>query len=139
MKLLFLGDIVGRSGRTAVVDALPDLRRDLKLDFVVVNAENSASGYGMTAAIAADLIAAGADVLTLGDHAFDQKEMLGYIDREPRILRPINFARQAPGRGAGVFEATRGRRVQVAVALGRVFMNKPIDDPFSALDRAIKT
>lgn len=138
MRLLFLGDLVGRTGRTAVIEALPGLRRDLKLDFVVVNAENSASGYGMTKSIAADLFAAGADVLTLGDHAFDQKEMLGFIEGEPRILRPLNFARQAPGRGSGVFEATRGRRVMVAVALGRVFMNKPFDDPFSALERVMK-
>lgn len=139
MKLLFLGDLVGRAGRTAVIEALPGLRRDLKLDFIVVNAENAASGYGMTGSIAQDLFGAGADVITLGDHAFDQKEMLQYIETEPRILRPLNLAKQAPGRGVGVFEATRGRRVLVAVALGRVFMNRPFDDPFSALDAAFKT
>ena len=139
MKLLFLGDIVGRAGRRAVIDALPGLRSEWGLDFVVVNAENSASGYGMTGSIAEELFAAGVDVLTLGDHAFDQKEMLQYIEGEPRILRPLNFARNAPGRGAGVFDATRGRKVFVAVALGRVFMNRPFDDPFSALDAALKT
>lgn len=138
MRLLFLGDIVGRAGRAAVIEALPGLRADWKLDFIVVNAENSASGYGMTGAIAEELFAAGVDVLTLGDHAFDQKEMLQYIEREPRILRPLNFARNAPGRGAAVFEAPRGKKVLVAVALGRVFMNKPFDDPFSALDSALK-
>ena len=138
MRLLFLGDLVGRAGRGAVIEALPGLRRDMKLDFVVVNAENSASGFGMTAKIADELFAAGADVVTLGDHAFDQKEMLAHIEREPRILRPLNYAPGAPGRGIGVFEATRGRRVAVAVALGRVFMSRPYDDPFSALDAALK-
>lgn len=139
MKLLFLGDIVGRAGRTAVLDTLPRLREDWKLDFVAINAENSAAGYGMTRAIADDLFAAGADVVTLGDHAFDQKELLSHIANEPRILRPLNFAKGAPGRGWGIFEATRGRRVFVAVVLGRVFMNKPFDDPFSALETAMKS
>ncbi|MEO1491867.1 MAG: TIGR00282 family metallophosphoesterase [Pseudomonadota bacterium] len=138
MKLLFLGDIVGRSGRVAVLDALPRLREDWALDFIVVNAENSAAGYGMTKPIADELLAAGADVLTLGDHAFDQKDLLSHIGNEPRILRPLNYAKGAPGRGAGVFPATRGRKVFVAVALGRVFMNKPFDDPFSALETALK-
>ena len=138
MKILFLGDVVGRSGRNAVIEALPRLRADWRLDFVVVNAENSASGFGMTAKIADSLFAAGADVITLGDHCFDQREMLSHIQTEPRILRPLNFARTAPGRGAGLFEATRGRKVLMAVALGRVFMNRPFDDPFSALDLALK-
>ncbi|MEM9099487.1 MAG: TIGR00282 family metallophosphoesterase [Pseudomonadota bacterium] len=139
MRLLFFGDLVGRAGRSAVIEALPRLRQDWVLDFVVINAENAASGYGLTRSIAEELLSNGADVITLGDHAFDQKEMLKFIESEPRILRPLNFARQAPGRGAGVFEASRGRKVLVAVALGRVFMNKPFDDPFSALDQAIKT
>ena len=138
MRLLFLGDIVGRAGRGAVIEQLPGLRVDLKLDFVVINAENSASGFGMTGPIATDLLAAGADVLTLGDHAFDQKDMLRFIETEPRVLRPMNFAKGAPGKGVGIFEATRGRKVAVAVALGRVFMNRPYDDPFSALDAALK-
>lgn len=139
MRLLFLGDLVGRAGRTAAIEALPRLRTEWKLDFVAVNAENSASGFGMTPKIADELFAAGADVVTLGDHAFDQKEMLQHIEGTPRILRPLNFAPGAPGRGHGVFPATRGRRVFVAVALGRVFMNRPFDDPFSALDAAMKT
>jgi hypothetical protein len=138
MRLLFLGDLVGRAGRGAAIEALPGLRRELGLDFVVVNAENAASGYGLTAPIAQQILAAGADVITLGDHAFDQKDMLDHVARESRVLRPLNFARGAPGRGAGVFEATRGRRVLVAVALGRVFMNRPFDDPFSELERVLK-
>ena len=139
MRLLFLGDLVGRAGRTAVIEALPKLRADWKLDFVAVNAENAASGFGLTAAIAGQLFAAGADCLTLGDHAFDQKEMITHIEGEPRILRPLNFGKAVPGRGARLFEASRGRKVLVAVALGRIFMNRPFDDPFSALDAALKT
>ncbi len=139
MKLLFLGDVVGRAGRSAVIEGLPGLREELKLDFVVVNAENAAAGFGLTASIADQLFEAGADVLTLGDHAFDQKEMLTHLDKEKRIIRPLNIAKAAPGRGVGVFEATRGRRVLVAQALGRVFMKQPYDDPFSALDAALKT
>lgn len=138
MKILFLGDVVGRSGRSLLIESLPGLRADLRLDFIIVNGENSASGFGMTAKIADSLFEAGADVITLGDHCFDQKEMLSHIQTDPRILRPLNFARTAPGRGAGLFEATRGRKVFVAVALGRIFMNRPFDDPFSALDAALK-
>ena len=139
MRLLFLGDLVGRAGRTAVTDALPRLRTEWKLDFVVVNGENSASGFGINPKIAEQLFQAGADVVTLGDHAFDQKETLAHIGTEPRLLRPLNFAPGAPGRGHGVFTATRGRKVLVAVALGRVFMNRPFDDPFSAIDAVLKT
>jgi len=139
MRLLFLGDLVGRAGRSAVIDALPHLRKEWKLDFIAVNAENAAAGFGLTVAIADKLFAAGVDCITLGDHAFDQKEMLTHIERESRILRPLNLAKGAPGRGSAMFEATRGRKVFVAVALGRVFMKQPFDDPFSALDAALKT
>ena len=139
MRLMYLGDVVGRSGRDAVAARLPELRARLKLDFVVVNAENAAAGFGCTAKIAADILAAGADAITLGDHAFDQREMIAHIDREPRILRPLNIARTPPGAGIRIFSAPRGKRVAVAVALGRVFMKQPYDDPFSALDAALKT
>ncbi len=138
MRLLFLGDVVGRAGRTAVISRLPALRQAWGLDFVVVNAENSASGMGLTGSIAQELFAAGADCLTLGDHAFDQKEMLSFISTEPRILRPLNFAKSAPGGGVRVFSATRGRKVLVAQALGRAFMNRPFDDPHPMLDAALK-
>ena len=139
MKLLFLGDVVGRAGRSAVIEALPRLRADWKLDFVVVNGENSASGFGINPKIADELFKAGADVVTLGDHAFDQKEMLAHVENAPNILRPLNFAPGAPGRGHAIYTATRGRKVLVAVALGRVFMNRPFDDPFSALDAVLRT
>lgn len=121
-----------------MIERLPGLRKALNLDFVVVNAENSAAGFGLTPRIATELLEAGADCLTLGDHAFDQKEMLAHIETEPRILRPLNYAKTAPGLGARLFEATRGRRVLVAQALGRVFMRQPFDDPFSALEAALR-
>ena len=138
MRLLFLGDVMGRSGRSAVAAELPRLRREWRLDFVVVNGENATGGVGLSAAHAKLLLDAGADCLTLGDHAFDQREMLSFIEQEPRILRPINFARSAPGQGARFFDAPGGRRVFVAQVLGRVFMKQPFDDPFSAIDAALR-
>lgn len=138
MRLLFLGDVVGRSGRRAVTERLPALRTDWSLDFVIVNGENSAGGFGMTVKIAQSLFEAGADVITLGDHAFDQKEMLAHVDKDQRILRPMNYACSAPGRGWGIYEASRGRKVLVAVALGRVFMSRNYDNPFSPLDDVLR-
>ena len=138
MRILFLGDVVGRSGRAAVIDALPRLRSQWRLDFVVVNAENASSGAGLTPEHARMLLDAGADVLTLGDHAFDQKAMLSFIETEPRILRPLNYAKSPPGRGARLFAATGGRKVLVAQVLGQVFMKRPFDDPFSALDPVLR-
>ncbi|MGP1358225.1 TIGR00282 family metallophosphoesterase [Roseicyclus sp.] len=139
MRLLFLGDVMGRAGREAVIAALPGLRRDWRLDFVVVNGENATSGAGLSAAHAKALLDAGADAITLGDHAFDQRDMLQFISGEPRVLRPLNFAKGAPGQGARLFEAPGGRKVFVAQALGQVFMKRPFDDPFSALDGALRS
>lgn len=139
MKLLFLGDVVGRAGRSAVTEWLPRLRNDWALDFVVVNGENASSGAGLTPEHAKVLLAAGADCLTLGDHAFDQKDMLQFIETEPRIIRPLNFAKQAPGKGARVFTGRDGRKVLVLQALGQVFMKRPFDDPFSAVETVLKT
>ncbi|PVA06870.1 TIGR00282 family metallophosphoesterase [Thalassorhabdomicrobium marinisediminis] len=138
MKLLFLGDVMGRAGRTAIIDRLTRLRADWALDFVVVNGENASNGAGLTAAHAKALLDAGADVLTLGDHAFDQKDMLQFCEAEPRIIRPLNFSKAAPGKGARVFEATRGRKVLVAQVLGQVFMKRAFDDPFSAVDAVLR-
>jgi 2',3'-cyclic-nucleotide 2'-phosphodiesterase len=138
MRLLFLGDVVGRAGRAAVTDRLPRLRADWRLDFVVVNGENATSGVGLSAAHARALLDAGADVLTLGDHAFDQSDMLQFIESEPRILRPLNYAKAAPGAGARVFAAPGGRKVLVAQVLGQVFMKRPFDDPFSAVDTVLR-
>ena len=138
MKILFLGDVMGRAGRDAVAERLPALRRDWKLDFVVVNGENATSGVGLSAAHAKGLLDAGADVLTLGDHAFDQKDMQQFIESEPRVIRPLNYAKEAPGRGHGVFQDGRGRKVLVCQVLGQVFMKRCFDDPFSAVDAVLR-
>ena len=139
MRLAFFGDVVGKSGRDGLSDHLPGLRRDLRLDFVVVNAENAAGGFGITENTANDIFNAGADVLTLGNHSWDQREALTYIVREPRLIRPANYPRlmDAPGRGADVFVTPDGRRVLVINVLGRVHMD-PMDDPFSAVERELE-
>ncbi|MTH65718.1 TIGR00282 family metallophosphoesterase [Paracoccus shanxieyensis] len=138
MRILYLGDVMGRAGRRAITDGLSPLKQRLGADFTVVNGENASGGMGLTAGHAKLLLEAGADCITLGDHAFDQKDMLSYIDSEPRIIRPLNYSKAAPGRGARVFEATRGRKVLVAQILGQVFMKRPFDDPFSAIEAVLK-
>lgn len=131
-----MGDIVGRSGRDALVAELPSLRRELQLDFVVVNGENAAGGFGITAAICDDVFDAGADVITLGNHSWDQREALVHIEREPRLVRPVNYPAGTPGRGAALIEAQSGAQVLVVNALGRVFM-EALDCPFEAIDREV--
>ncbi|MFP7571314.1 YmdB family metallophosphoesterase [Marivita sp. S2033] len=138
MRTLFLGDIMGRAGRTAIRDRLGPLRARLGVDFCVVNGENASSGVGLSGPHAKALLDAGVDCLTLGDHAFDQKDMLSFIDSEPRILRPLNYAKQAPGRGHRLFTDARGRKILVLQALGQVFMKRPFDDPFSAVDAVLR-
>jgi metallophosphoesterase (TIGR00282 family) len=133
MRLLFLGDIVGRTGRKAVVDALPGLRRRYALDFVIINGENAAGGFGITEAILDELIEAGADAVTLGNHAFDQKEALVFIERYPQLVRPINYPKGTPGRGASLIKTPAGLEVLVINAMGRIFMAE-LDDPFRAID-----
>ena len=136
---MFLGDVVGRSGRAAITAWLPALRAAWGLDFVVVNGENATGGAGLTPEHAKDLLAAGADVITLGDHAFDQKPMWEFCAQEPRIIRPLNIAKSgAPGQGARVFDATAGRKVLVAQVLGQVFMKQPYTDPFSAIEPVLR-
>ncbi len=129
---------MGRAGRAAITERLPALRRDWKLDFVVVNGENATSGMGLSGSHAAELLDAGADCLTLGDHAFDQRDMLQFIEREKRVIRPLNFARDAPGRGAAIFTTASGRKVLVGQVLGQVFMKRPFDDPFSEVDALLR-
>ena len=138
MKILFLGDVMGRGGRAAVAREIPRLRAAWKLDFVVVNGENATGGMGLSAGHAKAILDAGADVITLGDHAFDHKDMFAYVEQEPRILRPLNYAKAAPGKGARVFNAAGGRKVLVAQVLGQVFMKRPVDDPFSAIDGVLR-
>lgn len=132
MRILYLGDVVGRSGRDAVCETVPRLRRELGLDFVTVCGENAAHGFGLSARIAQDFFEAGVDVVTLGNHAWDQREMISFIDKEPRILRPANYPSGTPGKGVGVFPAAGGRKVLVVQVMGRLFMD-PLDDPFAVL------
>lgn len=136
MKIAAFGDIVGRSGRVALLDALPGLRRSLALDFVIVNAENAAGGFGVTARIVEELIEAGADAVTTGNHAFDQREETEVFNRELRLLRPLNFPASNPGRGAGLYPAKNGAMALVVHAQGQIGMH-PSDDPFAAIDRAL--
>lgn len=139
MKILFLGDVMGRAGRKAISENLTRLREEWRADFVVVNGENASNGMGLTGDHAKAMLEAGADCVTLGDHAFDQKDMLQFIESESRIVRPINFAKGAPGRGHRLFTARNGKKVLVAQVLGQVFMKRPFDDPFSAIEPVLKS
>jgi metallophosphoesterase (TIGR00282 family) len=136
MRLLFCGDIVGRPGRAALSDHLPGLRRRLGLDFVIANVENAAGGFGVTQKVCQQLFEAGVDVLTGGNHMWDQREVLFFIDKELRLIRPENYPAGTPGRGFGLFDASRGRKVLVVSVMGRLFMDA-LDDPFAAVERIL--
>ncbi|MEW5684545.1 MAG: TIGR00282 family metallophosphoesterase [Pseudomonadota bacterium] len=139
MRFAFFGDVVGRAGREGLAEHLPRLRRQLQLEFVIINAENAAAGFGITESTANELFDAGADCLTLGNHSWDQKEALTYIVREPRLIRPLNYPPMAaaPGRGAQLFDTPDGKRILVVNLLGRVFMDA-LDDPFAAVDKELE-
>ncbi len=136
LRLLFVGDVLGRSGRAAITRFVPRLRDKWALDFVVVNGENAAAGFGITESICEEMLAAGVDCVTLGNHAFDQREALVFIERQPRLLRPVNYPAGTPGRGANLFSAARGQQVLVVNPMGRVFMDA-MDDPFAAMEREV--
>jgi 2',3'-cyclic-nucleotide 2'-phosphodiesterase len=136
MRILFIGDVIGRSGRTIVNARLPGLITEWKLDLVVVNGENSAGGFGITETIYNELIDAGADAVTLGNHAWDQREALVFIERAPRLIRPVNYPKGTPGRGAALIDTKNGKRALVINAMGRIFMD-PLDDPFAAVEREL--
>jgi 2',3'-cyclic-nucleotide 2'-phosphodiesterase len=136
MRILFVGDVVGRSGRTVVYERLPGLVRDWKLDLVVVNGENAAGGFGITEAIYRELVDAGADAITLGNHAWDQREALVFIERAEALIRPLNYPSGTPGRGAALIKTKNGKRALVINAMGRIFMDA-LDDPFAAVDREL--
>jgi metallophosphoesterase (TIGR00282 family) len=136
MRLLFIGDIVGRSGRAVLLDHIAALRARWRLDFVVVNGENAAGGFGLTESICEEFLAAGVDAITLGNHAFDQREALVFIERQPRLIRPANFPKGTPGRGANLIEAANGAKVLVVNMMGRVFMD-PLDDPFQRIEQEL--
>ncbi len=137
MRLLFLGDVVGRSGREAVLRHLGWLREQFVPDVVVVNGENAAGGYGITVKIAAEFYEAGVDGLTTGNHVWDQRELIGAIDRDPRLLRPLNYPEGTPGRGATVLTTRTGRKVLVVCLMARLFM-ETLDNPFVAMDRLLR-
>src|SRR5947209_19857669 len=137
MRLLFVGDVVGRSGRAAVTERLAGLKRDWKLDCVIVNGENAAGGFGITEPIYNEIIDAGADAITGGNHSWDQREALVFIERAPRLIRPLNYPLGTPGRGVALLTARSGARVLVINALGRIFM-EVLDDPFTAVERELE-
>jgi metallophosphoesterase (TIGR00282 family) len=136
MRILFIGDVVGRSGRTIVTERLPGLIADWKLDLVVVNGENAAGGFGITETIYHELVDAGADAITLGNHAWDQREALVFIERAPRLIRPINYPAGTPGRGTALIDTKNGKRALVINVMGRIFMDA-LDDPFAAIEREL--
>ena len=136
MRILFIGDVVGRSGRTVVTERLPALIADWKLDLVVANGENAAGGFGITEAIYNELIDTGVDAITLGNHAWDQREALVFIERAPRLIRPVNYPAGTPGRGSALIDTKNGKRALVVNVMGRIFMD-PLDDPFAAVEREL--
>ncbi len=136
MKILCCGDVVGKSGRQVILDHIPELRRRLKLDFVLVNGENAAHGFGITGKICQSFYDAGVDAITTGNHVWDQREIMNYIDGDPRLLRPLNYPKGTPGRGSAVIGASGGRKVLVVHPMGRLFM-EPLDDPFFGVDKAL--
>lgn len=138
MNILFLGDVVGRSGRDAVVKHLPQLRAELRLDFIVVDGDNSAGGFGSTPETCRAFFAAGADVVTGGDHIWDQKEIIPYLAQEKRLLRPANFPDRAPGTGYGIYNAASGKKVMVLHLLGQVFHKEHTNCPFATADAALQ-
>lgn len=136
LTILFLGDIVGEPGRSAVIARLPEWKAEHALDFVVVNGENAAGGRGISAKITIDLLRAGVSVITTGDHIWDQKDIVPFIETEPRLLRPINYPTGAPGSGAIVLETAKGK-VGVINVQARTFMQPILENPFEALDAAV--
>jgi len=137
LKVLYLGDLVGRSGRDAAIARLPELRERLKIDFTVVNGENAAAGFGITAKICDELFDAGTDAIVTGNHVWDNRDILAHFQRENRLLRPLNFPAGTAGRGIGVYDVPGGRRICVAQVMGRVFMDA-MDCPFRGIDAALK-
>jgi metallophosphoesterase (TIGR00282 family) len=136
MRLMLCGDVVGRPGREVIAAHLPRLRRELALDFVAVNGENAAHGFGITDKICAELYDSGVDAITTGNHVWDRREIMAYIAGDPRLLRPLNYPPAAPGNGFGLYRLADGRSVLVANAMARLFMDA-IDDPFAAVERLL--
>ena len=138
MKILFIGDIVGSPGREVFAKYVPQMKRDGDVDLVIVNAENAAGGSGITEKIAREIFANGADVITLGDHVWDKREVYPYLNAEPRILRPANLPKDSPGHGSAIVDGPGGTKVGVVSLLGRTFVKHASDCPFRELDARIK-
>ena len=136
MKVLFCGDVVGKVGRDVIEEHVPLLRDKLELDFVVVNGENAAHGFGITEKICQSFYDVGVDAITTGNHVWAQRDVIDYIDGDSRLLRPLNYPEGTPGRGVNIFEANGGRRVMAINPMGRLFM-EPVDDPFTAVEREL--
>ena len=137
IRILFLGDIIGEPGRKAVIESVRKFKTERSVDFVIVNGENSAGGRGITPKITIDLLRAGVAVVTSGDHIWDQKEIVPYLDTEPRLLRPINYPEGAPGHGSIVLETPKGK-IAVVNVQGRTFMQPPLENPFLTIDAEIE-
>jgi metallophosphoesterase (TIGR00282 family) len=136
LTILFLGDVVGEPGRSAVIARLPDLKREHAIDFIIVNGENAAAGRGITPKITIDLLRGGVSVITTGDHIWDRKEIVPFIETEPRLLRPLNYPPGAPGAGTVVLETAKGK-VGVINVQARTFMQPILENPFLILDAAV--
>ncbi|MEE2999720.1 MAG: TIGR00282 family metallophosphoesterase [Pseudomonadota bacterium] len=136
MRLVYFGDVMGKSGRIGLDTHLPLVMDRLSPDFVIANGENAAHGFGITEKICAQFFNLGVDVITTGNHAWDQREIINFIDTEPRLLRPLNYPASTPGNGSGIFEARNGAKVFVGQVMGRLFMDS-LDDPFSAMDKVL--
>ncbi|MBI1215315.1 MAG: TIGR00282 family metallophosphoesterase [Alphaproteobacteria bacterium] len=138
MRILFLGDVVGRDARDMIIANMKDYRKALALDAVIVNAENAAHGFGVTSQICNDFYQAGVDCLTTGNHVWDQREIISYIDKDPKLLRPLNYPEGTPGKGACIIQTPRGEKILVANAMARLYMDA-LDDPFAAVDRLLNS
>lgn len=138
MNILCIGDIVGKPGRLALEGTLAGLKKEFRIDFVAANAENAAGGAGLTSKIAKELFKAGCDVLTLGDHVWDQKELEAYLDQTDAVIRPANFPDGTPGKGWCVQKTASGQKVGVVNLLGRVFMRYHLECPFRTLERIVE-
>lgn len=138
MRILFLGDIVGRAARDEIIARLPDLKKTYAIDAVIVNGENAAHGFGITGQICEDLYQAGVDCVTTGNHIWDQREVISYIDRDPKLLRPVNYPSGTPGKGAYTIDLGKDKKILVINVMTRLFMD-PLDDPFAAVEKVLSS
>ncbi len=138
IKLLFCGDIVGRSGRQAVVDHLPALKEKYSPDLTIMNAENAARGMGITGKICNELYAAGVDIITTGNHVWDNKDIFKYINEDPRLVRPGNYPDKLPGKGSTLLELPNGEKILIANLMGQLFMSPQLNSPFEKMEKILE-